>query len=353
MATKAQKIRLGVFMLLAFLLLVGTVGTLAGIQMWNPRDIYFVSYKESVSGLDIGSAVKMKGVRVGRVETIKVAPDTESVRVELALDPGTPITVDTKAVVMSIGITGLKFIELTGGHKGSTKLEPNTKKSEITAGESVLQTLTGKATDIATKMEGVLNNVLRVTDGPNRKRIALLLENGAALAKSLKRMSDNYGDIAVQNKKRLRKVVANLERGSANLERATKAMHKLVTDLRPPIKNALTAAVNASNSISRIAQNVRPQRTLNEFTRAARALRKRIESPGIDKTLSALQKSAANVGNMTRDVSHLVSRSSRRVTRILSLIAATARNFRAFSRSIRERPSLLLGGKTLKEREVK
>mgnify|MGYP003564474005 CR=1 FL=1 len=114
MATKAQKIRLGVFMLLAFLLLVGTVGTLAGIQMWNPRDIYFVSYKESVSGLDIGSAVKMKGVRVGPVETIKVAPDTESVRVELALDPGTPITVDNKAVGMSIGITGLKVIELTG-----------------------------------------------------------------------------------------------------------------------------------------------------------------------------------------------------------------------------------------------
>ena len=59
MSTHAQKIRLGVFMLLATLLFLGSVGTLAGVKLFNPRDRYFVRFTESVSGLEVGSTVKM------------------------------------------------------------------------------------------------------------------------------------------------------------------------------------------------------------------------------------------------------------------------------------------------------
>ncbi|MCK5799504.1 MAG: MCE family protein, partial [Deltaproteobacteria bacterium] len=97
MATRAQKIRLGIFMLLSFLLLFGSVGVLAGMRLWNPRDAYFIRYQESVSGLEIGASVKMKGVRVGRVEKVTVAKGAESVVVDLALTPKTPVTQDTTA----------------------------------------------------------------------------------------------------------------------------------------------------------------------------------------------------------------------------------------------------------------
>lgn len=346
MATRSQKIRLGVFMLLSFLLLFGSVGVLAGLQLWNPRDHYFVRYKESVSGLEIGSAVKMKGVRVGRVDSVTVAKNTESVIVNLALDPETPVTVDTEAVVASIGITGLKFVELTGGTAKSKRVDPNTKTSEIKAGASIMQTLTGKATDIATKMEAVLNNVLALTSKDNRERITKLLDNTTKLTGTL-------ADIAEQNKKRVRRILAHVDRTTGALERAAASMNKLVTDVVPPIKSTLAAAANASNAVARITQKLKPQAALNEITRAAAALRKRIEDPAITKALEALRESSAMVGKLSKDVSGLVQRSGRKVGSILGNLNAAARHFKAFSRSIRERPSLLLRGETLKEREIK
>ena len=102
MSTRAQKIRLGVFLILALLLFVGAVGTLAGIKLLNPRDRYYVYFGTSVSGLEVGSTVKMKGVRVGQVEEIHIAKDVERVKVTLAMNPGTPITVDTRAIMTAI-----------------------------------------------------------------------------------------------------------------------------------------------------------------------------------------------------------------------------------------------------------
>lgn len=346
MATRAQKIRLGVFMLLSFLGLFGSVGVLAGLQLWNPRDLYFVRYRESVSGLEIGAAVKMKGVRVGRVEKIRVAEDAESVVVDLALDPKTPVTTDTRAVVAAIGITGLKFIELTGGTARSTKIEPNTKKSEIRPGESVLQTLTGKATDIATKMEAVLNNVLALTNTENRTRVAKLLD-------STTRMTTEFGDLAKQNKRRVRRILANVDRATAALQAASRTLQRSAKEAAPAIKETLASASAAAKSVSRAVAGLRPQRTLNAINAAARALRKRIEDPSITKALAALRDAGSMVSGLSKDVSSLVSRSSRQVGSILSQLKSASRNFKAFSRAIRERPSLLLRGQTVKERKLK
>ena len=115
MSTRAQKVRLGIFLVSAALIFGGSIVVLAGLKLWNPKDRYFVRYEESISGLELGSTVKMKGVRVGQVEDIDIGDDVESVVVTLSLNPGTPIPEDTRAVMTSIGITGLKFIELTGG----------------------------------------------------------------------------------------------------------------------------------------------------------------------------------------------------------------------------------------------
>ena len=109
MSTRLQKIRLGIFMLLSFMLLFGSIAVLAGMKLWNPKDRYFIRFRESISGLEVGSTVKMKGVRVGQVESISIGRDVESVIVTLSLAPKTPITVDTRGIMTSIGITGLNI----------------------------------------------------------------------------------------------------------------------------------------------------------------------------------------------------------------------------------------------------
>ena len=70
------------------------------------------------------------------------------------------------------GITGLKFIELAEGTAGTERLPPG---SRIEAGQTMLEQLTGRASDIGLKVEKVLNNVLYITRPENRRRVDSIL----------------------------------------------------------------------------------------------------------------------------------------------------------------------------------
>jgi phospholipid/cholesterol/gamma-HCH transport system substrate-binding protein len=345
MTTRMQKVRLGVFMLLAVLILVGSVVTLAGLKLWNPRDRYFVRFRESISGLEVGSTVKMKGVRVGQVERIIIGRDVESVVVTLSLEPKTPITTDTRAVLTSIGITGLQFIELTGGSSRSTHLPPNTNKSIITAGESTLQTLTGKATDIAMKMEAALNNFLDLTAEANRVRVQRLLDDADRLVIS-------WEELARTNQDRVKRILANVDRTTGLLEKASATVAKLAEDNSAHVREALVAAAGAAKSLSRSVQNLKPQATLDAIANAAGSLQKRVEDPTITQAVNALGTSASKLSKLVEDIGKVINQRDRQLGVTMVNLDRAASYLKEFARSIKERPSLLLRGETRKERVV-
>jgi len=345
MTTRMQKLRLGVFMTLALLILVGSVVTLAGLKLWNPRDRYYVRFRESISGLEVGSTVKMKGVRVGQVENISIGRDAESVIVTLSLAPKTPITVDTRAVLTSIGITGLQFIELTGGSTRSKAITPNTPRSIIRAGPSTLQTLTGKATDIALKTEALLNNLLNMTAESNQVRLARLLDNTDRLVVS-------WEDLASSNQGRIKKILTNVDRTTGILERAAGTVAKLATDNSGSVREALQAASNAAKSLSRSVQNLKPQDTLDSISNAAGAVQKRVNDPAITQALSSLSATAKRMSGMVDQLSKVVEHRDRQIGAVMGNLDRASEYLKDFARSIKERPSLLLRGETRKERPV-
>jgi phospholipid/cholesterol/gamma-HCH transport system substrate-binding protein len=85
MATGTNHWKLGVFVLFgAALVVVALLGV--GIRGWKPKTDDYVSYfDESVQGLEVGSPVKFRGVIIGRVSAIGVAPDQRHVSVTSAL----------------------------------------------------------------------------------------------------------------------------------------------------------------------------------------------------------------------------------------------------------------------------
>ena len=338
MATRAQQVRLGVFIVLATLLFAVAVGTLAGLRLWNPRDRYFVRYHESVSGLSGGSAVNMQGVRVGTVERI-VVDDVETVRVQLSLDPGTPIKADTRAVVASLGITGMRFVELTGSSRRAKRLAPNTPLSEIRAGSSLTEGVSGRPIDVSQKLERVANHLILITDAANRDRLRSLLVHADEAAAGL---------AALLERERLGRLLANLDRTTAALARSAATVDQLATELRPGLRALVSNSAAAMASL----QRTRPELALDEVALAARAFRSRIEQPATGQALAALRDAALTLHQLGTQLTATARRSDPQLARLLALLQDTATHLRAFAQSIRDRPSLLLRGEAVKERRL-
>ncbi|MCA9547817.1 MAG: MCE family protein, partial [Myxococcales bacterium] len=175
--TKAQKVRLGLFVLLGLAVFFGGLAILAGLKLGEKRELYTVRFTQtnvSLSGLEVGSPVKYSGLRVGRVDRVGVASDDVGViEVALSLDEGTPVAEDSKANLGSMGITGLKYIELTRGSKGARIRESG---EVIPEGTSLIDDLSGQAGDIARKVQTTLDNVNALTGPETRSQIRSILD---------------------------------------------------------------------------------------------------------------------------------------------------------------------------------
>jgi len=325
--TRAQKVRLGVFVIGGLVVMLGGLVILAGASLGEVRDEYTVRYSEgtvSLSGLDVGSPVKYSGIRVGRVDRIGIAPDDLSViEVALSMQEGTPIAMDSKANLGSMGITGLKYIELSRGTKAAGLRTPG---SDIPPGTAGLDELANQAGEIAEKVSVTIDRVNALVAPEMKDRVASVLDRTDKLLETveatvsenrvtLKRLGERT-EAAVAEAERLlvelNGVASStrgvIDRAAPGIERTLRATRKLLVDLGGTRENL----DDALGSVDMVMQSA------NDALLAV--------MPLLDR------------GNL------LVQQSQENVVEALSYLRETAENLTDFSRRVREDPSLLLLG---------
>ena len=128
--------------------------------------LYRIHFDESVSGLALGEPVKLVGVDVGTVKTMSIdATDPRRVQVEVNLHKDAPIKADTKATLKSKGITGVSFIELSGGTPGAQTLvavTPAGQIPEIPAEKSSLTTMLEQLPKVIAKFSTIEDQAKKV-----------------------------------------------------------------------------------------------------------------------------------------------------------------------------------------------
>ncbi|MGB0372313.1 MAG: MlaD family protein [Opitutales bacterium] len=72
MSKRANPVTIGIFVVSAFVLLLGTLSFLGATKLMRENPRYVLFFDESVNGLDVGAWVKFKGVPVGRVAEIRI-----------------------------------------------------------------------------------------------------------------------------------------------------------------------------------------------------------------------------------------------------------------------------------------
>ena len=209
MRGKAQRIRLGIFIMIssAFLLLI--FGWFTGRRLLEPRDTYYVSYTGiSVSGLEVGSPVKYLGINVGSVTDISIDPKSVStVIMELSLESGIPIKQDAVADIIALGITGLKSIEIRGGTDEADLLEPG---SFIESGSTLATDISGRAEVIAFKVEEVLNNLQAFTHPDNIYSFTEAAEKISLLAESSNTTITRFDEMISENRQDIREAASSI-----------------------------------------------------------------------------------------------------------------------------------------------
>lgn len=124
MASQRTKFALGLFVTCGIGMMFLAVIWL-GMSRYFKKGRYYATYfNESVQGLDADSPVKYRGVSVGRVERIVVAPDANLIQVVLKIESDQSLDNNIFAQLKSIGITGSMFVELDRKKNGAPDFSP-------------------------------------------------------------------------------------------------------------------------------------------------------------------------------------------------------------------------------------
>ena len=308
MVSKAQKFRLGLFIAVFTTIMIVFIIMVAGNKLMEKRDYYNIRYSGmSVSGLQIGGAVKYNGINVGRVDNIKIqSDDIRNVIVEISVEEGTPIKSDMQATLTPVGITGLLQVELTGGTNSSPLLHSG---DTIKAGVSTFQNITGKAEIITEKLEMVLNNIIEISGPDNQKKLNSIITN--------------VDSIIYNSREPLTNIVTQLDTMSIEITLLVNNLNQTTTRINQVLdseefNNILVNSENFTEQISKM-----DILTLME---------------NVNKTIEEVDYAVRQI-----NITHLSGKDD--LLDILDNLRETVDNLDEFSRMLLEDPTILIRGK--------
>ena len=131
--------------------------------------VYRIHFPDSVTGLAVGDAVKFRGIDVGTVKAMILDPaNPRLVQVDVRLRKETPVKTDTRASLTLKGITGVVFIELSGGDAEAKTLlavTPPDTVPEIPSERTGLKAMLEELPKVVAKLSALEDQIKKVVTG--------------------------------------------------------------------------------------------------------------------------------------------------------------------------------------------
>jgi phospholipid/cholesterol/gamma-HCH transport system substrate-binding protein len=272
----------------AFVLLLGAV--LLAIVLWlasgrafqQKYDLYLAVSDESVAGLNLNAPVKYNGVDVGQVRDIRLDPaNQERVNLLFAIEQGTPIKEDTVAVLKTQGLTGIAYVELSGGSRDSPLLRASgqNKYPLIPTKPSLIARLENALSSLLAKLDSTSSSINAILSDANKAAFASALADIAAISRTVAARKDEL-DAGIASAAR---TFENASRASAQagpaierISRASDAIEKMGNEVARTSASAGRTMDSAGADISRFTAETLPEleRLFSELNVLAGSLRR-------------------------------------------------------------------------------
>ncbi|MGO8763229.1 MAG: MlaD family protein [Desulfobaccales bacterium] len=202
MARQKTNLIIGLFVILGVLMGVVAIIWVGATSYFQKGSTYISYFDESVQGLQLNSAVKFRGVDVGLVESIRVAPDNRHIGVVMKINMRDDLQKAAVAQLQSAGITGIMFVGLDLRKPGepdySPKIDFPSEYPIIVSRPSEMQRLLAGANEIVQKFnqidaKGISDQLIATTkaaeDLIKGKQVTSILARVDAAAGNLERLT--------------------------------------------------------------------------------------------------------------------------------------------------------------------
>ena len=198
MENKSHALAAGIFVLVAAALL-------AGLAVWLTRDKgnyhqYEISTGENVSGLQPQAPIRLRGVDVGKVESIGFDPAQRgNVLLKLQIDEQAPLTQATFAQLSYQGVTGLAFVQLDDDGKQGPPLTPNDDRPpRIPLKPSLFGKLAQRSEIIIEQVEKITTQMNKLLADDNQQRVASALDSVGQASASVGQLAQRLDNTVAQ-----------------------------------------------------------------------------------------------------------------------------------------------------------
>ena len=224
METRANYVAVGAFVLLVLAGMLAGFLWIARVQFKTEFEVFQTHVSGSVSGLSAGAPVRLNGIDVGHVSGINLdEADPELVTLLLKVRRGVEIHSDSIASVESQGLTGVSYVEISGGTLAAPLLKAaaGERYPTIISRPSSLQQVFANAPEVLAHLLIIAQRVEAVLDEKNR----------TAIAETLANLRDTTGTIA-RHDKDIDRLIGDAQDTMHNLAMASVTVNAIVAGLK-------------------------------------------------------------------------------------------------------------------------
>ncbi len=254
METRINYTVVGLFVVLLASGLIYFIYWLAKYGTDQDYTYYKVYMTESVAGLSADAAVKYRGVNIGTVSKIDLRKDNpEQVELLLKIKQGVPIKQDTTATLKLFGLTGLAYIELSGGKKDSPLLLSDEDHiAVIPARPSIFARIDESVTDMTGKAVMAMDKFVHLLSDKNLKNLEQMLDETNGLIKEVRQQLPAIKKLVKQGIKMERHVTVSFDKvatAAASVKAMSDKLNASYGDLGQELSNELSTSLTGFNQL--------------------------------------------------------------------------------------------------------